>query len=247
MTRPLIGLLLFATIIFPAKAQAPSLTEPMDGVYNDYSLALLTKSGEPAEIRYAWTDQGEGGVRVEKGILFTCAGRGVKQAEIAGDFSAWRTVSMKKGRNGVWFYVLTGIEGSKPFRYKFRLDGIWTEDGRNPDREPDDSGSYLSISRPAQNINHHITYKLQRDGSVLFRIYDPKARYVAIAGDFNNWNPEHDILSRNEKDEWTISKRLPKGKYRYSYVIDGDWKVDLYNEHSSRDVSGNLCSMIEVK
>jgi 1,4-alpha-glucan branching enzyme len=247
MTKPLIRLFLFAALAIPVSAQAPSLTEPMDGVYNDFTLSLLTKAREPMEIHYARIENNKRGVRAEKGMLFTCSGRGVKQAEIAGDFSSWRTISMKKGQNGVWFYVLTDIEGSEPFRYKFRLDGIWIEDTTNPERDADDSGSYLSLGHPAQNINRQITYKIQRDGSVTFRVYNPKARYVAIAGDFNNWNPEHDILSRNEKDEWLISKRLPKGKYRYSYVIDGEWTVDLYNSNSSRDVSGKLCSLIEVK
>lgn len=63
---------------------------------------------------------------------------------------------------------------------------------------------------------------------VVFTIEAPAARQVQIAGDFNDWCPE-----RTEMEAvgpvWTRTLSLPPGRYRYRYVIDGEWRSDPRN------------------
>jgi 1,4-alpha-glucan branching enzyme len=245
MLRPFLYTLLLCALMIPV--QANNSEPPQERAYNSYNLSILTRATAPTDILYLKAEKNEPGVKALKGILFTYAGRGTKQATIAGDFTSWKTEPMSKGKNGVWFYVLTGYEGQSPVRYKFCLDGIWTEDPVNPDRTADGNGSYISMAEATKYESKQLTYRFMRDGSVEFRIYNAKARFVSIAGDFNNWNPEHDILTRDGNDVWKITKRLPHGKFRYSYYIDGEWIPDMFNSASASDTSGRVCSVISVK
>lgn len=53
----------------------------------------------------------------------------------------------------------------------------------------------------------------------------PEAKKVFIAGDFNNWNPESDRMTRRNG---TFRKRvkLAKGDHQYKFIIDGEWCPD---------------------
>jgi chromosome partitioning protein len=63
---------------------------------------------------------------------------------------------------------------------------------------------------------------------VVFTIEAPDAERVHLAGDFNNWT-----LDGNEMEAmggvWRKVVRLPPGRYRYRYVVDGRWQHDPLN------------------
>jgi chromosome partitioning protein len=63
---------------------------------------------------------------------------------------------------------------------------------------------------------------------VTFAIEAPEAEHVLLAGDFNEWT-----LDGSEMDPiggvWTKVIKLPPGRYRYRYVIDGRWQNDPSN------------------
>jgi chromosome partitioning protein len=63
---------------------------------------------------------------------------------------------------------------------------------------------------------------------VVFTIEAPDAERVQLAGDFNNW-----ALDGNEMEAmggvWKKVLRLPPGRYRYRYVVDGQWQNDPLN------------------
>src|SRR2546426_560716 len=76
---------------------------------------------------------------------------------------------------------------------------------------------------------------------VTFTIEAPDAEHVLLAGDFNDWT-----LDGSEMDPiggvWTKVIKLPPGRYRYRYVVDGRWQNDPsnaavepnpYGEHAS--------------
>jgi 1,4-alpha-glucan branching enzyme len=62
----------------------------------------------------------------------------------------------------------------------------------------------------------------------------PEAETVAILGEFNNWAPEANPLTRLDEGDFTITLELETGRsYRFRYVIDGwryenDWFADRY-------------------
>jgi 1,4-alpha-glucan branching enzyme len=59
------------------------------------------------------------------------------------------------------------------------------------------------------------------------------ASVVAVVGDFNNWDPEHHLMSRSEAG-YAITIAIAVGRrYRFRYLLDGtewqnDWQADDY-------------------
>jgi 1,4-alpha-glucan branching enzyme len=80
----------------------------------------------------------------------------------------------------------------------------------------------------------------------LFTLEAPAAKCVQIAGDFNSWEP-----SGNEMEfangVWRAMISLAPGRYRYRYVVDGDWRADPLNPEAERSPYGEYDSVIDLK
>lgn len=70
---------------------------------------------------------------------------------------------------------------------------------------------------------------------VVFEYFDPAARTVAVAGDFNQGNPSARPLARDTGGRWAVSVKLSPGTYQYRFVVGGDrWVEDpLNNERAA--------------
>lgn len=56
---------------------------------------------------------------------------------------------------------------------------------------------------------------------VQFMLVAPTASRVALAGDFNAWDPRATPLARaSGESAWTVALALPVGKHRYAFVVD---------------------------
>ena len=80
------------------------------------------------------------------------------------------------------------------------------------------------------------------------KINDGKAHTVAIAGDFNNWNPQANILEDPEGDGiWTGTLKLEPGRYEYMFVLDGEkWFPDPNALRYVKDGFGNRNAILEI-
>jgi chromosome partitioning protein len=88
----------------------------------------------------------------------------------------------------------------------------------------------------------------QMQDAVAFVTLYPRAETVAIAGDFNNWQPATTPMERvGETGVWQTKMKLPHGTYRYRLVVDGQWQQDPYNERSELNPYGEYNSILEVK
>jgi len=88
----------------------------------------------------------------------------------------------------------------------------------------------------------------QTDGAVAFVTLYPRASNVQVAGDFNNWQPEKNLLEKvGESGVWQTKIKLPAGKYRYRLVVDGQWQQDPYNGNIEPNPFGGFNSVLEVK
>lgn len=215
---------------------------------HEYSFKTLTKAQAPYEIKII--PHIVRNKSTETGILFTYDSRGSKSVLIAGDFSQWTPRPMIKGTNGIWYYFLSEYTSEAALRYKFLVDGIWISDPENPEAIDDGSGSFLSIAYPASSPEDKtVTYRFIRKNGidyVEFRTYNREASYISIAGDFNNWNPENNPLVKDENNIWRTKINLPEGKYRYKFIIDGNWSPDIYNSDTAYDGMGGIASLIVV-
>ena len=75
----------------------------------------------------------------------------------------------------------------------------------------------------------------------------PDAKEVFLAGDFNQWDAQSMRMSRAKDDSFRISRRLPPGRYRYKFIVDGVWRHDLDAPHEARDQYGDLTSAFAVE
>lgn len=66
-------------------------------------------------------------------------------------------------------------------------------------------------------------------GTATFRLRNPSASTVQVAGDWNNWGKGDAesgevLVGLMEKEEkggvWSLTVELPPGRYRYRYIID---------------------------
>lgn len=223
--------------------EGPSLKEE-----NHYNLRFLRDSRAPVEMKLVRYDTARQKQVVERGVLLSYKSRTARRVLLAGDFSDWKPRAMERGNNGVWYYFLTGAIAEGRARYKFQVDGVWVHDSRNTVNDDDGMGSYVSIL-PALDAfeGEQLTYRALGDKLFEFRLHRPKARIISLVGDFNNWNPENDPLSRGRDGIWRLRKKLHRGNFRYCYVVDGEWTVDVYNRDTASSDTGQACSIIRVE
>jgi hypothetical protein len=200
---------------------------------------------------------------MNKGILFTYNGLKSTDVEICGNFSAWRCLPMKRNKYGIYYTIIPiNFKGRfdknlTSFEYKFRVDGIFDYDPENPDKLEDGEGSFFSLYQLRQkDLEKQITYQVI-DNEIMgdldfkiveFRIYKPEADTIALVGDFNQWNPEHDYLKKDKDGIFTLQKKLTPGEYLYNFIIDGQTELDTYNSETRYRVETNdLCSYINLQ
>ena len=59
---------------------------------------------------------------------------------------------------------------------------------------------------------------------VTFSIEAKDAKFAAVVGDFNNWNPEEGELSKLKTGTFKATFDLPKDKtFEFKYLIDGQY------------------------
>jgi chromosome partitioning protein len=98
----------------------------------------------------------------------------------------------------------------------------------------------------AKLANYYGVSQIQ-DAVVFVTLY-PRAQSVAIAGDFNNWQPAGTPMQRvGDSGVWQTKMKLATGTYRYRLVVDGQWQQDPYNERSEMNPYGDYNSVLEVK
>lgn len=85
-------------------------------------------------------------------------------------------------------------------------------------------------------------------GGVMFRIKAEDAKRVAIAGSFNQWDADKDILSGPDKNgEWSIVIPLTDGRYEYLFLIDGTRWLPDPDVSAAEDSFGGRNSVVSIK
>lgn len=110
---------------------------------------------------------------------------------------------------------------------------------------PERVGETPAVQAPVQPI----VAQTGADPKVFVRLVlmQPHARSVAVAGDFNGWNPQGTLLERAEGGLWSVTIPLKPGRYQYMFVIDGtQWVADPLAGEASGDGFGSENAVLDV-
>jgi chromosome partitioning protein len=81
---------------------------------------------------------------------------------------------------------------------------------------------------------------------ILFSFDAPAAKDVYLVGDFNHWKiNEGGKLSMEEGGKWGRRISLAPGRYRYKFVVDGEWVLDSTNPEKESNPFGTFNSVIK--
>lgn len=81
------------------------------------------------------------------------------------------------------------------------------------------------------------------NGNTTFRLKNfPNARYVNLAGSFNDWKSAATACGRDGAD-WICRIDLKPGKYFYKFIVDGEWMTDPENSQTENDGNDNINSV----
>lgn len=105
------------------------------------------------------------------------------------------------------------------------------------------------VGRPSPDAQQPASMASPEPAAVAVRLVllQPDAQSVAVAGDFNGWNPRQTPLRRSEGGLWTVTLQLKPGRYHYMYVVDGQqWITDPFAAEASFDGFGAQNAILEV-
>ena len=151
-----------------------------------------------------------------------------KSVFLSGNFNDWSTgkTPMTKTENG-WTIMLKLGPGHYP--YKYIIDGRWTQDPNNKNREDDLNGGNNSVF-------YCYNYTFRLNGYT-------DARKVILAGSFNGFNPKELEMIKSDKG-WNLPMFLKMGTWSYKFIVDGRWMTDPENPVIRGDGRGNQNSFI---
>lgn len=190
-----------------------------------------------------------GAVKVEDGkVVFTFTWKDAQTVHLAGTFNNWSTTANPMIREGdTWKAVLELKPGTYQYKYVINGGKMWKEDPEAPGYTDDGFGGKngvftlalrdgkLVILAPAPKLEGKLEVNPDRieniyvedNTYIVIKYYNPKARYVFIAGNFNDWSTNtHECYSSGE-GWWEAVLELTPGIYQYKFIVDGkEWVVD---------------------
>lgn len=117
---------------------------------------------------------------------------------------------------------------------------------------------YLMLSQEILNKTSHESEKRQHalesekvaapsDRLKEFMVKVAGAKEVHLVGDFNHWQIGQDsLLWQKEEGLWQKRLSLEPGRYRYKFVIDGEWTTDPSNDRLEPNPYGGVDSVLEI-
>jgi chromosome partitioning protein len=87
----------------------------------------------------------------------------------------------------------------------------------------------------------------KRIGACTLTFVSPSAKEVYVVGDFNNWamDQAHKLASKNN-GRWEKKLDLKPGRYRYKFVVDGQWVTDPQNTQTESNPFGGVDSVLTI-
>ncbi|MFA4992607.1 MAG: AAA family ATPase [Candidatus Omnitrophota bacterium] len=98
-----------------------------------------------------------------------------------------------------------------------------------------------------KRMNEILKEELPKLGEITLTLHAPEAKEVYLAGEFNNWKLDENSRMMQNNGSWSKNISLNNGKYRYRFVIDGNWSEDPNNPLKQVNPYGTMDSLLEIK
>lgn len=144
---------------------------------------------------------------------------------LTGSFNSWSTTATPMVREGATWRVRMPLADGRHY-YKFAC----VDQAGKMSRIKDPANPFLADDG-AHGANSFVDVRggervAVTEGLEKFEWYAPQAKWVCVAGDFNNWYLGQLQLARQDDGRWL--GYLPiKPPYAYKFIVDGLWKLDL--------------------
>jgi 1,4-alpha-glucan branching enzyme len=86
----------------------------------------------------------------------------------------------------------------------------------------------------------------QRRKRVEFALKALRAKWVTVAGSFNDWEPDLTPLQRDKGGVWRTTVLLSPGTHLYRFIVDGQWRSDPKAKQSVPNEFGEANSVVVV-
>ena len=193
-------------------------------------------------------------VVTEDYIIFTVEPK-YRFAGIAFDFENYQTIhpfqvltqtddDEKKTR---WhmFYCYEREHKRTSIKYRLVLDGLWTADPLNPNKEYDeDVNLYFSWVDVSDGVKIYTNSTNQN--SVHFIYKGESGQKIHLAGTFTNWDPWIYELKETSPGLYELDLPLATGRYFYSYYIGLTPVLDSTNPEKIYTADGRSANVIVV-
>jgi len=109
---------------------------------------------------------------------------------------------------------------------------------------PQNAGGKVNPAPPVQPVSERFPALEKQE--VTFTFFDPEARQVSVAGNFNGWSPDSAPLKNTGEGDWIARLKLRSGQYEYRFVVDGRWTEDPEATQRVANAYGGFNSVLTV-
>jgi 1,4-alpha-glucan branching enzyme len=102
----------------------------------------------------------------------------------------------------------------------------------------------MNLPPPIQPVSAR--FPALEEQEITLTYFDPEAREVKVAGNFNTWRPEATPLASTGDGNWIVRLMLRSGQYEYRFVVDGCWSEDSQAPDHVANPNGGYNSVFTV-
>ena len=187
-------------------------------------------------------------------IIFTQK-KGPRYIGIAFDFENFREIHKFQIKNkcddeyeiedSLFFYILKLPKTVQTVGYRLVVDGLWTIDPMNEDKEFNTRNSIMLSRINARRDIPAVTEKLD-NGKIRFIYMGQSGQQVRLGASFTNWDSWIYLMQEVAPGKYQLDLPLPPGKYEYAYYIGMKSYPDKTNPERCYTPDGKEASLLVV-
>jgi len=147
-------------------------------------------------------------------------------------------------RSSIMFFLFPLPKNSTKIGYKMIIDGLWTTDPTNPEKEYNKTArTWISTVKYPNNT---IEKTNSQTNSVKFVYEGNSGEKIRLAGSFTNWDSFIYYLVETKTGHYELELPLPSGTHYYTFYKGLDVILDETNPNKVYTPEGRIACLITV-